>query len=154
LLNATIEAARAGDSGKSSGCCRGSQELARQTADAKTSAASYRDCVGEVVTSIEESTCHQNVSELARTMALSVDQQSITTREMAQTVARSSTSAEAVAQSADESASFSRSILQSIADVDAAASRTAQGVNVTQKASENLNGVVEELQLLIAQFKT
>jgi methyl-accepting chemotaxis protein len=159
-LNATIEAARAGDAGKGFAVVASEvKELAKQTAaateDIRRRIEGIQTSTGQAVRSIGEITeVIKNVNEVSRTIASAVEEQSITTREIAKNVAETSTAAKTVARSVTESATVTREIAKNIAQVDMAAKQTAQGASVTQTASGKVSDVTEQLHALVGQFKT
>jgi methyl-accepting chemotaxis protein len=159
-LNATIEAARAGDAGKGFAVVASEvKELAKQTAAAtddirrriegiQTSSSQAVRSLGEITAVIKK------VNEVSRTIASAVEEQSITTREIAKNVAETSVAAQTVARGVAESASVTKEIAKNIGEVDAAARQTAQGAVVTQTASGKVGDVTEQLHSLVGQFKT
>jgi len=159
-LNATIEAARAGDAGKGFAVVASEvKELAKQTAaateDIRRRIEGIQTSTGQAVRSIGEITeVIEKVNEVSRTIASAVEEQSITTREIAKNVAETSTAAQTVAKGVAESASVTREIVKNIVDVDVAAKQTAQGATVTQTASGKVSEVTEQLHALVGQFKT
>jgi methyl-accepting chemotaxis protein len=159
-LNATIEAARAGDAGKGFAVVASEvKELAKQTAaateDIRRRIEGIQTSSGQAVRSIGDITeVIKKVNEVSRTIASAVEEQSITTREIAKNVAETSTAAQSVARGVAESASTTKEITKNIVDVDAAARQTAQGASVTQAASGKVSSVTEKLHALVGQFKT
>ena len=159
-LNATIEAARAGDAGKGFAVVATEvKELAKQTAaateDIRRRIEGIQTSTGQAVRSIGEITeVIKKVNEVSRTIASAVEEQSITTREIAKNVAETSTAAQTVARGVAESATVTREIAKNIVEVDAAARQTAQGATVTQTASGKVSDVTEQLHALVGQFKT
>ena len=159
-LNATIEAARAGDAGKGFAVVATEvKELAKQTAaateDIRRRIEGIQTSTGQAVHSIGEITeVIKKVNEVSRTIASAVEEQSITTQEIAKNVAETSTAAETVARGVAESASVTREIAKNITDVDVAAKQTAQGATVAQTASGKVSDVTEQLHALVGQFKT
>ena len=159
-LNATIEAARAGDAGKGFAVVATEvKELAKQTAaateDIRRRIEGIQTSTGQAVRSIGEITeVIKKVNEVSRTIASAVEEQSITTKEIAKNVAETSTAAQTVARGVAESASVTREIARNITDVDAAAKQTAQGATVAQTASGKVSDVTEQLHALVGQFKT
>ena len=157
-LNATIEAARAGDAGKGFAVVATEvKELAKQTADAtediRGRIEGIQGSTGEVVRSIGQiGEVIKQVNDTSRTIASAVEEQSITTKEIAQNVMQTSDAAAVVSSGVSESASASQEITRNIAGVDQAARQTAQGAAQTQTASGELSRVAEELQTLVGQF--
>jgi len=158
-LNATIEAARAGDAGKGFAVVATEvKELAKQSAaateDIRRRIESIQTSTGEAVRSIGEITeVIQKVDEVSRTIASAVEEQSITTREIAKNVAETSTAAQTVARGVAESATVTREIAKNIAQVDTAARRTAQGAAIAQTAGGKVAHVADELNSAVGQFK-
>ena len=159
-LNATIEAARAGDAGKGFAVVATEvKELAKQTAaateDIRRRIEGIQSSTGQAVRSIGEITeVIKKVNEVSRTIASAVEEQSITTREIAKNVAETSTAAQTVARGVAESASVTREIAKNIVEVDAAAKHTAEGATVAQTASTKVSDVTEQIHALVGQFKT
>ncbi len=144
-LNATIEAARAGDAGKGFAVVATEvKELARQTAaateDIRQRIEGIQSSTGHVVQSIGEiGDVIKKVDEVSRVIASAVEEQSITTKEIARNIAQTSTAAETVAKGVAESASATKEITRNIVQVDQAAKQTAQGAAITQTASGQLS---------------
>ena len=158
-LNATIEAARAGDAGKGFAVVATEvKELAKQTAEAtediRGRIEGIQSSTGEAIKSIGSiSEVIQQVNEISRTIASAVEEQSVTTKEIAQNVAQTSSAAETVSVGVTQSAMASKEITQNIAGVDQAAKQTAQGAAQTQIAGAELSKLAEELQMLVGQFQ-
>ncbi len=158
-LNATIEAARAGDAGKGFAVVANEvKDLAKQTAEAtediRHRIEGIQSSTGLAVTSIGNiSEVIAKVNEVSRTIASAVEEQSITTREIAQNVAQTATAAETVSTGVQQSASAAQEITHNIARVDDAARQGAEGAGKTQTASEQLSGLGQQLQHLVDQFK-
>jgi methyl-accepting chemotaxis protein len=159
-LNATIEAARAGDAGKGFAVVATEvKELARQTAGATEDIRKRIDGIqrstGLTVKSIGGiGDVIRQVNDLSRTIASAVEEQSVTTKEIARNVAQTSTAAQTVAKGVAESASASQEIARIIVGVDQAAKQTAQGASQTQSTGRGLSTVAEQLRSLVGQFKT
>ncbi|MBN2581321.1 MAG: methyl-accepting chemotaxis protein [Pirellulales bacterium] len=158
-LNATIEAARAGDAGKGFAVVATEvKELAKQTADAtvdiRNRIQGIQSSSGEAVDSISQiSGIIEQINEISRTIASAVEEQSITTKEIAQNIAQSSQAAESISAGVTQSATASKEITRNIAGVDQAAKQTAAGATQTQTAGVELSKVSEQLQTLVNQFK-
>ena len=158
-LNATIEAARAGDAGKGFAVVATEvKALARQTAsateDIRRRIKGIQNSTGQVVQSLGEiGKVVQQVDEVSRMIASAVEEQSITTKEIARNVAETSTAAETVAKGVAESASATKEIARNIAEVDMAAKQTAQGAATAQTASGSFTHIADELNSMIGQFK-
>jgi methyl-accepting chemotaxis protein len=159
-LNATIEAARAGDAGKGFAVVATEvKELAKQTAaateDIRKRIVGIQGSTADAVNSIHEiSAVIANVDNVSRTIASAVEEQSITTKEIARNVAQTSQAAETVAKGVAESATVTQEIAKNIADVSTAAKQTAQGASVTQDASARLQQVAGQLNSMVGQFQT
>jgi methyl-accepting chemotaxis protein len=158
-LNATIEAARAGDAGKGFAVVATEvKELAKQTAEAT-------EVIRKRVEGIQGSTSEavksiglikdviQQVDEISRIIASAVEEQSITTREIAQNIAQTSNAAETVSSGVTQSAAASKEITSNIAGVDQAAKETSEVVAQTHTAGIELSQMAEQLQNILMQFK-
>lgn len=158
-LNATIEAARAGEAGKGFAVVATEvKELAKQTAtatdDIRKRIEGIQGSTGEAVTAIREITSViNNVNEVARTIAAAVEEQSITTKDIAETVAQTASTADAVAQGVTESAAASQEITQNISGVDTGAKQTARAAEETQSAGGEVAMLASGMQSLVSQFR-
>ncbi len=158
-LNATIEAARAGDAGKGFAVVANEvKELAKQTAEAtddiRKRIEGIQNTSDQAVTSIGDiSKVIEKVNEVSRVIASAVEEQSITTREIAQNVAQTATAAETVSSGVSQSAEAANEITQNITGVDQAARQGSEGASQTQTAGEELSQLGERLRLLVSQFK-
>ena len=157
-LNATIEAARAGDAGKGFAVVATEvKELAKQTGsateDIRKRIEGIQGSTGQAVKSIGDiSTIIREVNELSRTIASAVEEQSITTKEIAKNVSQSAAAAHTVARGVAETATVSQEIARTIAGVDQAARQAAQGAAQTQTAGHELSHMAEQFQSLVGQF--
>jgi len=158
-LNATIEAARAGDAGKGFAVVATEvKELAKQTAsateDIRKRIKGIQGSSGRAVKSIGDiSDVVKQVNELSRMIASVVEEQSITTKEIARNMVQSSNAAQMVSRGVAESATATQEITRNIVGVDQAARQSAQGAAQTQTTSRELSTVAEQLQGLVGQFK-
>ena len=158
-LNATIEAARAGDAGKGFAVVATEvKELAKQTAEAtedirgriegiQGSSTQAVESIGQITDVIQQG------NEISQTIASAVEEQSVTTKEIAENVTQTSSAAETVSAGVAQSASASKEISQNIVGVDQAARQTSQGAQQAQTAGEELSRLAEELQSLVGQFR-
>ncbi len=135
------------------------KELARKTAEAtedirhriegiQTSSNEAVDAIGRIGAVIDQ------VKDVSRTIASAVEEQSITTREIAQNISETSQAAETVSVGVAQSALASTEITKTIAVVDDAAKQTAQGAGRTQCAGEDLLKLASELNSLVSRFRT
>ncbi len=158
-LNATIEAARAGEAGKGFAVVATEvKELAKQTAtateDIRQRIESIQGCTNHTVHAIGEiSEVIKKVNEVSRVIASAVEEQSITTKEIARNVAQTAQAADTVSKGVAESATASQEITRTIVSVDQAARQSSQGAALTQRAGQNLSSLSSDLQSLMGQFK-
>ena len=158
-LNATIEAARAGEAGKGFAVVASEvKELAKQTAtatdDIRKRIAGIQGSTTEAIEAIHEVTSViSNVNEVSRTIAAAVEEQSITTREIAENVSLSANSADLVAASVTESANSSRAITDNVSGVDREIQKTAQAASDTGAAGEEVARLSSTLRNLVGQFR-
>lgn len=144
-LNATIEAARAGEAGKGFAVVANSvKELARQTAGAT-------EDIGRQVTAIQRDTTEavqaisrigdiiRQINERQTSIASSVEEQSVTARE--------------IERNLDEAARGTNEIARSIATLAQAAQSTALGASETENAARDASHMAIELGRLVHVFQ-
>jgi methyl-accepting chemotaxis protein len=159
-LNATIEAARAGEAGKGFAVVATEvKALAKQTAaateDIRSRIEAMQSSTGEAVSSIKEITeVVSKVDELNRVIAAAVEEQSITSQQIAQHVAIAADRAQVVARGVAESAVASREITENISRVDINLQSTAAGADQSRSAGDELSRLAAEMQELVSQFRT
>ena len=144
-LNATIEAARAGEAGKGFAVVANEvKELAKQTALATDEIAQKISCIQtdtkETVNTITHfGTIIQRVNEISSSIAAAVEEQSVTTNE--------------IAQNMDEARKGSQSISENIVGVAEAAQSTAAQTTECEAASKELSNIAAELAEVVGLFK-
>lgn len=159
-LNATIEAARAGEAGKGFAVVATEvKALAKQTAaateDIRSRIEAMQSSTGQAVSSIKEITeVVGKVDELNRVIAAAVEEQSITSQQIAQHVAIAADRAQMVARGVSESAVASREITENISRVDVNLQSTAAGAHQSRTAGDELSRLAAEMQDLVSQFRT
>ncbi len=158
-LNATIEAARAGEAGKGFAVVATEvKELAKQTAtatdDIRARIEAIQVSTGEAVDSIKAiSNVINNVNEVSRTIASAVEEQSITTRQIADNVTTTASAAESVARGVQETASASQEITENISRVDGVLQETVAGADESRVAGERLSELASEMNSLVGAFR-
>ncbi len=158
-LNATIEAARAGDAGKGFAVVATEvKELARQTAsateDIRRRIEAIQGSTAETVKAIGEiSDVIRNVNDVSRTIATAAEEQSITTKEIAQTVAQTSAAAESASKGLGDTAEGSVLIRKVVAEVERVAKDTSANASHTQAVGNDLAGLAEQMYALVGQFR-
>jgi methyl-accepting chemotaxis protein len=133
--------------------------LAKQTAaateDIRTRIEAMQTSTGEAVSSIKEITdIVGQVDELNRVIAAAVEEQSITSQQIAQHVAVAADRAQMVARGVTESAVASREITENISRVDVTLQSTAAGAHQSRTAGDELSRLASEMQDLVSQFRT
>lgn len=158
-LNAAIEAARAGEAGKGFAVVATEvKELARQTGNAtediRKRVKGIQHSASQAIRSIGEiSQVITKVNDSFRAIAETVEEQCVTTGQIAKRIADTAADAESVSQDVAESAAVGSSITATISTVDLAARQTAEGATRTQYASQDLAQIAEQLRLLVDRFQ-
>jgi methyl-accepting chemotaxis protein len=144
-LNATIEAARAGEAGKGFAVVANEvKELAKKTETAtaeighkivaiQADAASAAEAIAQIARIIKQ------INDLQNTIASAVEEQSVTTGE--------------IARNLGEAAKGSTEIARNITGVADAARNTTAGASDTKRSADELAHIALELQKLVTQFK-
>jgi methyl-accepting chemotaxis protein len=158
-LNATIEAARAGEAGKGFAVVATEvKELAKQTANAtddiRGRIEAMQNSTGSAVQSIREiSQVVSRVNELSRMIASAVEEQNITTQQIAGHVSSAAEMANVVARGVAESAAASREITESMSHVDDVLHDTVSNAEQSRVAGDDLSRLAAEMQELVGQFQ-
>ena len=158
-LNATIEAARAGEAGKGFAVVANEiKELARQTAEAtqeikgridgiQTSTAGTVTEIGEISKVIND------VNDIVATIATAVEEQSVTTKEIAGNIAHASNGIQEVNENVTQSSSVVNDMAQEIAKVNQSAGEMSNGSSQVNLSADELSRLAEELKGLVGKFK-
>ncbi|MEE4137314.1 MAG: methyl-accepting chemotaxis protein [Desulforhopalus sp.] len=159
-LNATIEAARAGEAGKGFAVVANEiKELARQTAKAtldirrqiegvqhSTEGTIDRiDQVGEVI---------NRVNEIVSTIATAVEEQSVTTKEIAENISQASTGIGEVNENVAQSSLVVNDITKDIAEISTSSEAMADSSAQVRLSSEELARLAEQLNEMVGRFRT
>lgn len=157
-LNATIEAARAGEAGKGFAVVATEvKELARQTAEAtddiRRRVEGIQGSAGQAIGAINQITeVVARVNDASRTIASAVEEQSITTKEIARNLAEAAAGAQTVCAGVSQTASATREVTQNITQVDQNARRTAEDAARTRGAGVLLTELSGRLESMVGQF--
>jgi len=158
-LNATIEAARAGAAGKGFAVVADEiKDLARQTAAAtleiRNKIEGIQGATDATIVEIEGiSQVITKVNEMVSTMAAAVEEQSVTTKEIAQNVAQASRGIQEVTENVSESSGVAGQIAKDISEVNRAAGEMSHGSAQVSTSAEELSRLSETLRDIVGQFK-
>lgn len=158
-LNATIEAARAGESGKGFAVVAGEiKELSHQTAKATLE---IRDKINRIqhstdatVKEIEQIKLVINsVNDIVGTIATAVEEQSVTTQEIASNVAQASRGIAEVNENVAQSSTVAGEITKDINEVNQSAGEISNSSSQVNMSSEELLKLAELLNEMVGKFK-
>ncbi len=158
-LNATIESARAGEAGKGFAVVANEiKELAKQTADAteqiKRQIEEIQNMTATNVTDMDEITQVINkVNEIVSTIAAAIEEQSITTREIADNVSQISSGIQQVTGNVVQSSGASKDIAQEIAGVNNAIQEMSHMSATMKLSAEDLSGLAEAIKSMMGRFR-
>ncbi len=149
-LNATIEAARAGDAGKGFAVVASEvKDLARQTneatVDIKNKILNISQSTGATIEGIKNiGDVINNINEFVSTIAAAVEEQTITTRDIADNVSRNAKGIDSIAKNVTYSASGTQEIASNISEVNNQIKEIAGSVENLNNQAALLNQLTEQ----------
>jgi methyl-accepting chemotaxis protein len=158
-LNATIEAARAGEAGKGFAVVANEiKELAKQTAEAtldiRQQIEGMQNATDTTVLSIEKiGQVITNINEIVATIATAVEEQSVSTKEIADNIAQVSSGIQEVNENVAQSSKVAADITGDIAEVNQAAGEIASSSSQVRLSADELSTLSEQLNALVGRFK-
>ncbi|MGD9161549.1 MAG: HAMP domain-containing methyl-accepting chemotaxis protein [Desulfobacteraceae bacterium] len=158
-LNATIESARAGEAGKGFAVVANEiKDLAKQTAEAtqqiKGQIEGIQKSTTGTVTEIEEILKVINdVNEIVATIATAVEEQSVTTNEIAGNVSQASQGIQEVNENVSESTVVSRDIAREVTDCTQSSAEISNSSAQVSLSADQLRSLAEELNDMVNKFK-
>ena len=158
-LNATIEAARAGEAGRGFAVVANEiKELAQQTAKATED---IRDRIAGIQ-SVTTQTVHDisditgvigEMNDIVGTIAAAVEEQSVTTRDIAENVGQASMGITEINSNVAASSAMTRSVSQDIEKVRTASDEMTASSQTVQSSAAELSQLAERLRDQVSRFK-
>ena len=158
-LNATIEAARAGEAGKGFAVVANEiKELAKQTAEAtldiKQQIDGIQHSTGSTVGAIEQiGQVINHVNDIVSTIATAVEEQSVSTKEIAENISQVSSGIGEVNQNVAQSSQVVGEITRDISEVNQASGEIANSSSQVRLSAEELSQLAEQLDEMVGRFK-
>ncbi len=158
-LNATIEAARAGDAGRGFAVVANEiKELANQTAQAtdeiRRKISGIQGATDQTVKRIDEITrVIANIDSIVTSIAAAVEEQSVTTRDIAENIGQASQGLDEVNQNVAQTTGVATEISAQIVDVSSSATEMRRNGETVRQHAEMLRDVSEQLKGLGQMFR-
>ncbi|MBN1931624.1 MAG: methyl-accepting chemotaxis protein [Desulfobacterales bacterium] len=158
-LNATIEAARAGEAGKGFAVVANEiKELAQQTASAteeiKKKIEGIQNSSGRTIGEIENiSKVINDVNEIVTIIATAIEEQSVTTKEIAKNVLETSEGIQEVTKKVSNNSNVINEIAKDISEVNQAAADMSNSSSQVNLSAQELSTLAEDLTGMVAKFK-
>ena len=158
-LNATIEAARAGEAGRGFAVVANEiKELAKQTAEAteeiKNRIEGIQNSTKGTVEQIEQiSKIINDVNGIVATIATAVEEQSVTTKEIANNVVQASQGIQEVNENVNQSSTAANEIAKDISEVNRASIEMSENSSQVNLSAEELSKLAEKLRKIAGNFK-
>ncbi len=158
-LNATIEAARAGDAGRGFAVVASEiKELAKQTAQAtdeiKNRIDGIQNSTSGTVAQIQQITkVIHDIDEIVSSIATAVEEQSITTNDIAGNVAQAARGIYEVTQNVSQSSSVALGIAREICGVNQAGEEISTNSSQVSLSADELKKLAKDLKEMVEVFK-
>lgn len=158
-LNATIEAARAGEAGKGFAVVANEiKALAKQTAEAtldiRQQIEGIQNSTGGTIEAINQiGKVIDTVNEIVSAIAAAVEEQSVSTKEIAENISQISSGIGEVNVNVSQSSSVTGEITQSISEVNHAAGEMASSSSQVRLSAAELSKLAEQLNEMVGRFK-
>lgn len=158
-LNATIEAARAGVAGKGFAVVAGEiKDLAKQTASAtseiKKEIENIRATISVTIKEIQQiSDVNNEINDIVSSIATAVEEQFVTTKEVAENISQASTGFSEVNQNVVQTAAVTQDITKDISEINQAAGEMSNSSSKVMLSAEQLQKLAQRLNEIVKMFK-